>query len=181
MREPVAIGKTKVSPGSLGLTKRQLKVLALLMQGKSNKVICHELDLAEPTVKYHVTAILKALKVSNRTEAAVAAGALVGTFPAAANRSTPSSLDGPKVPHSRPALHLPDKPSIAVLPFVNLSGDPSQDYFADGMVEDIIIALGRLNWLFVIGSGSAFSCRTMGAKQIGHRAGRALRLEGERS
>jgi DNA-binding NarL/FixJ family response regulator len=64
VREPVAIGKTKVSPGSLGLTKRQLKVLALLMQGKSNKVICHELDLAEPTVKYHVTAILKALEQS---------------------------------------------------------------------------------------------------------------------
>jgi TolB-like protein/DNA-binding CsgD family transcriptional regulator len=178
VRAQVAIGKTKVSAGSLGLTKRQLKVLALLMQGKSNKVICHELDLAEPTVKYHVTAILKALKVSNRTEAAIAAGALVGIVPAAPDRSRPSSLDGTKVPHSRLALHLPDKPSIVVLPFVNLSGDPSQDYFADGVVEDIIIALGRLNWLFVIGSGSAFSCRTMGAKQIGLELGVRYVLRG---
>jgi DNA-binding winged helix-turn-helix (wHTH) protein len=47
-------------------------------------------------------------------------------------------------------LPLPDKPSIAVLPFANLSGDPEQDYFADGMVEEIITALSRIRWLFVI-------------------------------
>lgn len=60
----------------LGLTERQMDVLALMMQGKSNKAICRALDLAEPTVKNHVTAVLKALKVSNRTEAVIAAGAL---------------------------------------------------------------------------------------------------------
>jgi len=49
-----------------------------------------------------------------------------------------------------PALPLPDKPSIAVLPFANMSGDPEQDYFADGMVEEIITALSRIRWLFVI-------------------------------
>jgi len=48
------------------------------------------------------------------------------------------------------ALTLPDKPSIAVLPFQNLSGDSAQEYFADGVVEDIITALSRLRWLFVI-------------------------------
>jgi DNA-binding NarL/FixJ family response regulator len=53
-----------------------MEVLALMMQGKSNKAICRALDLAEPTVKNHVTAILKALKASNRTEAVIAAGAL---------------------------------------------------------------------------------------------------------
>jgi DNA-binding NarL/FixJ family response regulator len=63
-------------PGELGLTERQLAVLALIMQGKSNKAICRVLDLAEPTVKSHVTAILKALNVTNRTEAVIAAGAL---------------------------------------------------------------------------------------------------------
>jgi DNA-binding NarL/FixJ family response regulator len=61
---------------SLGLTERQIDVLVLMMQGKSNKAICRVLDLAEPTVKNHVTAILKALKASNRTEAVIAAGAL---------------------------------------------------------------------------------------------------------
>jgi DNA-binding NarL/FixJ family response regulator len=67
---------TRMSALSLGLTERQMDVLALMMQGKSNKAICRVLDLAEPTVKNHVTAILKALKVSNRTEAVIAAGAL---------------------------------------------------------------------------------------------------------
>ena len=65
-----------VTAASLGLTERQMDVLALMMQGKSNKAICRVLDLAEPTVKNHVTAILKALKATNRTEAVIAAGAL---------------------------------------------------------------------------------------------------------
>jgi DNA-binding NarL/FixJ family response regulator len=60
----------------LGLTDRQLEVLGLMMQGKSNKTICRILELAEPTVKNHVTAILKTLNVTNRTEAVVAANDL---------------------------------------------------------------------------------------------------------
>ena len=66
----------RVSGADLGLTERQLEVLALLMQGKSNKAICRVLDLAEPTVKNHVTAILRALEATNRTEAVIAARAL---------------------------------------------------------------------------------------------------------
>jgi adenylate cyclase len=54
-----------------------------------------------------------------------------------------------------PALALPDKPSIAVLPFQNMSGDPEQEYFADGMVEEIITALSRIRWLFVIARNSS--------------------------
>jgi DNA-binding NarL/FixJ family response regulator len=65
-----------VSPAEIGLSHRQLEVLALLMQGKSNKAICRTLQLAEPTVKNHVTAILKALKVTNRTEAVIAVNEL---------------------------------------------------------------------------------------------------------
>src|SRR5215475_8944437 len=60
----------------LGLPERQMEVLALMMRGKSNKAICRVLDLAEPTVKIHVSAILKALKVANRTEAVLTAAAL---------------------------------------------------------------------------------------------------------
>jgi DNA-binding NarL/FixJ family response regulator len=60
--------------GDLALTERQREVLALLVQGKSNKLICRELQIAEPTVKNHITAILKALKVSSRTEAIAAVG-----------------------------------------------------------------------------------------------------------
>lgn len=72
---PAPAGR-RASAADLGLTDRQMDVLALMMQGKSNKAICRTLALAEPTVKNHVTAILRALKASNRTEAVIAAGAL---------------------------------------------------------------------------------------------------------
>src|SRR5262245_18389108 len=71
-----AAPKRKVSAAELGLTERQMEVLALMMRGKSNKAICRALDLAEPTVKIHVSAVLKALKAANRTEAVMAAAAL---------------------------------------------------------------------------------------------------------
>jgi DNA-binding NarL/FixJ family response regulator len=70
-----------VTPADLGLTGRQLDVLALLMQGKSNKAICRSLNLAEPTVKNHVTAVLKALKVTSRVEAVIAVGELGWQLP----------------------------------------------------------------------------------------------------
>jgi DNA-binding NarL/FixJ family response regulator len=73
-----------VSPSEVGLSDRQLQVLALLMQGKNNKIICRSLGLAEPTVKNHVTAILKALKVTNRTEAVIAVNELGWKLPAPA-------------------------------------------------------------------------------------------------
>jgi adenylate cyclase len=60
-------------------------------------------------------------------------------------------------PGLEPALALPDKPSIAVLPFANMSGDPEQEYFADGMVEEIITALSRSRWPFVIARNSTFT------------------------
>lgn len=75
---------------------------------------------------------------------------------------------------------LPDKPSIAVLPFVNLSGDPDQEYFADGVVEDIITALSRIRWLFVIARNSSFTYRgrAVDVKQVGHELGVRYVLEG---
>ena len=78
-------GQPGVSPADLGLTERQVDVLALMMQGKSNKAICRALNLAEPTVKNHVRAILKALKVTNRTEAVIAVGAMQWELPLVAN------------------------------------------------------------------------------------------------
>jgi DNA-binding NarL/FixJ family response regulator len=73
--------RPSVSLADLGLTERQVDVLSLMMQGKSNKAICRVLNLAEPTVKNHVTAILKALEVSNRTEAVIAVGELGWKLP----------------------------------------------------------------------------------------------------
>ena len=72
---PARTGR-RASAAELGITERQIEVLHLMMEGRSNKAICRALDLAEPTVKNHVTAILKALGAANRTEAVIAAGAL---------------------------------------------------------------------------------------------------------
>jgi len=79
-----------------------------------------------------------------------------------------------------PALALPDKPSIAVLPFTNMSGDPEQDYFADGVAEEIITALSRCNWLFVIARNSSFTYkgRAIDIRQVGRELGVRYVLEG---
>jgi adenylate cyclase len=78
------------------------------------------------------------------------------------------------------ALPLPDKPSIAVLPFANMSGDPDQEYFADGMVEDIITGLSRIPWLLVIARNSSFTYKglTVDVNQIGRELGVRYVLEG---
>jgi len=79
-----------------------------------------------------------------------------------------------------PALPLPDKPSIAVLPFANMSGDPEQEYFADGMVEEIITALSRIRWLFVIARNSTFTYKgqAVDVKRVGRELGVRYVLEG---
>ena len=81
-------------------------------------------------------------------------------------------------PESAPAV--PDKPSIAVLPFENMSGDPEQEYFADGMVEEIITALSRFKWLFVIARNSSFTFKgkAVDIKEVGRRLGVRYVLEG---
>jgi len=78
------------------------------------------------------------------------------------------------------ALPLPDKPSIAVLPFANMSGDPEQEYFADGMVEEIITALSRIRWLFVIARNSSFTYKgkAVDVKQVAQELGVRYVLEG---
>jgi TolB-like protein len=85
-------------------------------------------------------------------------------------------------PHERSSEPppLPDKPSIAVLPFDNMSNDPDQEYFADGMAEEIITALSRVRWLFVIARNSSFTYknRTIDVKQVGQELGVRFVLEG---
>ena len=88
---------------------------------------------------------------------------------------TVASATSPQVP-----LPLPDKPSIAVLPFQNMSSDPDQEYFADGIVEEIIAALSRVHWLFVIARNSTFTYkgRAVDIKQVGRDLGVRYVLEG---
>ena len=87
---------------------------------------------------------------------------------------------GPPHPATAPVLALPEKPSIAVLPFENMSGDREQEYFADGVVEDVITALSRLAWLFVIARNSSFTYKgkAVDVKQVGRELGVRYVLEG---
>ena len=88
--------------------------------------------------------------------------------------------DAAAKPTAPPALPLPDKPSIAVLPFANMSGDPEQEYFADGMVEEITTAISRLPWLFVIARNSSFAYKgkAVDLKQVARELGVRYVLEG---
>jgi adenylate cyclase len=81
---------------------------------------------------------------------------------------------------TEPAPPLPDKPSVAVLPFMNMSGDPGQEFFADGIAEDIITTLSRYPSLFVIARNSSFTYkgRAVGMKQVGRELGVRYVLEG---
>ena len=93
----------------------------------------------------------------------------------------PKSVLGTRVGAADPpVMVLPDKPSIAVLPFANMSGDPEQEYFADGMVEEIITALSRIRWLFVIARNSSFTYKgqAVDVKQVGRELGVRYVLEG---
>jgi TolB-like protein len=91
--------------------------------------------------------------------------------------SDPNAEPAPQI---LPALVLPDTPSVAVLPFSNLSGDPEQGYFADGVVDDIITGLSRIKWLFVIARNSSFTYRgrTVDVRQVGRELGVRYVLEG---
>jgi TolB-like protein len=109
---------------------------------------------------------------------------LIKTFPRKGLRFVATVLQGP-VDHSTPALlparlALPDRPSIAVLPFQNMSSEPEQEYFADGIVTDIITGLARIKWLFVISRNSSFvyKHRPTEVKQIGRELGVRYVLEG---
>jgi TolB-like protein/class 3 adenylate cyclase len=93
----------------------------------------------------------------------------------AAMVAVPAAMPTPSL-----APPLPEKPSIAIMPFQNLSGDPEQEYFVDGMVEEIITALSRIRWLFVIARSSSFTYKgqAVAAKQIGRELGVRYLLEG---
>ena len=97
-----------------------------------------------------------------------------------AQRTASAAVTDNQAELPKPTLALPDKPSIAVLPFANLSSDPEQEYFADGMVEDIITALSHFKALFVVARNSSFSYkgRAVDVKQIGRELGVRYVLEG---
>ncbi|MDF9616388.1 winged helix-turn-helix domain-containing protein [Pseudomonas entomophila] len=114
--------------------------------------------VSESTITSHVNAVRRAIGDSGSEQRLLRTVARKGYRFVGDIRQIPDGLgDEPPAPPAQPRLEFPDRPSITVLPFQNLSGDPTQDYFADGVVEDIITALSRIRWLFVIARNSSFT------------------------
>ena len=138
--------------------------------------------VSESTITSHINAVRKAIGDSGEEQRLVRTIARKGyRFVGLVREPSSSAAQAPSEPGPvacGPAL--PDKPSITVLPFQNLSGDPEQDYFADGMVEDIIAALSRIRWLFVIARNSSFTFKgqRIDVQQVGQALGVRYVLEG---
>jgi TolB-like protein len=141
--------------------------------------------VSESTLTSHINAVRKAIGDSGAEQRLIRTVARKGLRFVGAVTEVPAiaeaSVETPR-PEASPAppLALPDKPSIAVLPFQNLSGDPEQEYFADGVVEDITAALSRMRWLFVIARNSSFTYkgRTVDVTEVGRTLGVRYILEG---
>lgn len=144
--------------------------------------------VSESTLTSHINAARKAIGDTGADQRLIRTVSRKGLRFVGDVRETNSS-DRPSVTVAQPAgptgtsappLALPDKPSIAALPFHNLSGDPEQEYFADGVVEDITAALSRIRWLFVVARNSSFTYkgRVVDVKQVGRELGVRYILEG---
>ncbi|WP_229266706.1 winged helix-turn-helix domain-containing protein [Leptospira sp. severe_002] len=171
-------------PTSLG--QRGVALLAVLV-GRAGAPVSKEalIEAAWPAQAVEDSNLTVQIAAIRRILADVAGGAeWIETLPRRGYRYIGPAVDAcgldPASAVAEAPLSLPDRPSIAVLPFTNLSGDPGQDYFADGMVDDIITGLSRINWLFVIARNSTFiyKGRAVDVKQVGRELGVRYVLEG---
>jgi TolB-like protein/predicted Zn-dependent protease len=165
------------------LGSRALDILCVLASAKGAIITKDELMarvwsgvvVEENNIQVHISALRKALEEGGNDESSIVTVPGRGyrlirpPEPLAADKSAP----GPGVP-------LTDRPSVAVLPFQNMSGDPEQEYFADGMVEEIITALSRIRWLFVTARNSTFAYKgqNVDVKGVGRELGVRYVLEG---
>jgi TolB-like protein/DNA-binding response OmpR family regulator len=167
----------------LRLHRHPLGILCALAEAQGGIVSREELlarlwpgrTVEEGNLHVHVSALRKALDEHGGGHSLVVT--VLGGYRLANPGSRSVQLAEGSVP---PHLPLPDKPSITVMPFQNFSGDPDEEYFADGMVEEIITALSRIRWLFVIARNSSFTYKgqAVDVKQIGQELGVRYVLEG---
>jgi TolB-like protein/tetratricopeptide (TPR) repeat protein len=146
------------------------------------KAIWRGRNVSESTLTSHINAARRAVGDNGDEQKLIRTVARKGfRFVGDVTASEPQGADrGTSAQAAEPVLALPDRPSIAVLPFQNLSGDPAQDYFADGVVEEIITALSRMRWLFVIARNSSFRYKgqAVDVRQVGRDLGVRYVLEG---
>src|SRR5215467_3559026 len=169
------------SPVRLG--SRALDILCVLASAGGAVVSKDELIarvwprvvVEENNLHFHISSLRKALDADGKGESWIV------TVPGRGYRL----LRPPEPPAAGKAaaeasLPLPDKPSMAVLPFLNLSGDPAQEYFADGMVEEIITALSHIRWVLVTARNSTFAYKgqNVDIKRVGRELGVRYVLEG---
>ena len=141
--------------------------------------------VSESTLTSHINAVRKAIGDNGEAQQLLRTVPrkgfrFVGDVTEGQSESASSKVEEVSADFSRASTALPGKPSIAVLPFQNMSGDPEQAYFADGVVEEIITALSRIRWLFVIARNSSFTYqgRAVDVKQVGQELGVGYVLEG---
>lgn len=137
--------------------------------------------VSESTLTSHINAVRKAVGDSGEEQRLIRTIARKGfRFIGEVQEHHARESDQAKLQQTSPTLALPDNPSIAVLPFQNLSGDPEQEYFADGMAEEIIGALSLCHWLFVIARNSSFTYKgqAVDIRQVGRELGVRYVLEG---
>ena len=147
--------------------------------------------VSEATLTSRIYAVRKALGDSGREQKLIRTVARKGHRFVGEVREQPGDIstaaqaDAPQLPHrtredAHRALPLPDRPAIAVLPFTNMSGDTEHEYFSDGITEDIITALSRLRWFFVIARNSSFAYKGKAThiRQIGEELGVGYVVEG---
>src|SRR5215813_3751199 len=176
--------------GLIGLEPQVFDLLAYLIRNRDRVVSKDDIIAAvwngrivsESTLTTRINAVRAAIGDSGETQR------LIKTLPrkglrfvgAVREDKGPAGATAPAPSEPPAALPLPERPSLAVLPFANLSGDPEQDYFADGMVEEITTALSRVRWFFVIARDSSFTYkgRPVDVKQVGRELGVRYVLEG---
>ena len=146
------------------LSAREREIAEAFSSGESYQQIAERLCIAPSTVRTHLTAVYRKLGVSSKLELHKRLETEIHQSEARGNLAPP----------------LPDKPSIAVLAFDNMSGDPEQAYFSDGISEDIITALSRSPWLFIIARNTTFTYKgaKIDVKQIAQELGVRYVLEG---
>lgn len=153
----------KSAPETENLSPRELEVAQAFSNGATYNQIADRLCIAPATVRTHLSTIYRKLGVTSKLQ-------LHKHF------ETPPDAES----NARPRPLLPDKPSIAVLAFDNMSGDPEQEYFSDGIAEDIITALSRSPWLFIIARNSTFTFKgkNVDVRQVSEELGVRYVLEG---
>src|SRR5690348_5136772 len=137
--------------------------------------------VSESTLTSNINAVRKAIGDNGDEQRLIRTVPRKGLrFIAEVQEDSPSAASAGAIAVAKDTLALPDRPSIAVLPFTNMSGDPARDYFADGMTEDIISELSGIRWLFVIARNSTFTYkgRAVDVKQVGRDLGVRYALEG---